>query len=290
MLRTPTVRKPSCPTLPSPVTTYKTSTMPLMSAVALFFYLAAASLTAVRLGQGDRKIGRTAVVAFALLAVAVHAAGIALDVQASGGIDLNFGNALSLVGLGMALVLTLATQRSGLDPLGVLVYPIVAICLLIALLIRPDQPAPRPESWQIGLHGIIALLAYSTLSVASVVAIMLAVQEHALRRHRPLPFLQSLPLTLTESLLFQLIGAGFALLTLTLLTGILFVEDLFAQHLVQKTVLSVAAWVVFGGLLLARLRFGLRGRRAAWWTLTGMLLLLVAYFGSKVLLASGTAY
>ena len=264
--------------------------MPLISALALFFYLAAASLTAIRLGRGGERIGRSTVLAVALLGVVIHVFGIVLDIHTSGGLDLHFGNALSLVGLGMALVLALAARRTGIDPLGVLVYPIAAICLLSAVLIWPDQPAPRPESWQIGLHGIIALLAYSTLSVASLVAIVLAVQEHALRTHRPLPFLRSLPLTLTETLLFQLIGAGFALLTLTLVTGVLFVEDLFAQHLVQKTILSVAAWIVFGSLLLARLRLGLRGRRAAWLTLAGMALLLIAYFGSKAVLSPSGMY
>ncbi len=258
--------------------------MSLVAAGALFFYLAAASLTAVRLSQAGAPISRVPALTLALLAVIAHALYMALMVQHSGGLDLHFGNSLSLVGLGMALVLTLAGRRSALDPVGVLVYPIAALCLLAALLIRPDSPVPRPESWQIGLHGVIALLAYSTLSVASLVAILLAMQEHALRTHRPLPFLHTLPLTLTEALLFQLIAAGFVLLTLTLLTGMLFVDDLFAQHLVQKTVLSVAAWFVFGGLLLARLRMGLRGRRAAILTLSGMALLLVAYFGSKLLL------
>lgn len=255
--------------------------MPLIDAGALFFYLAAASVIALRLRAGGERVGRAPALALAALAVLLHVLGIALAVRSNGGLALNFGNALSLVGLGMALVLILLARRRALDSIGVLVYPIAAACLLIALLTRPAQAA-APESWQIGLHGIIALLAYSTLSVASLVAILMAVQEHALRTHRPLPFLHSLPLTLTEALLFQLIGAGFALLSLTLITGALFVEDLFAQHLVQKTVLSVAAWFVFGGLLLARLRWGLRGRRAAWLTLAGMALLLVAYFGSMV--------
>jgi ABC-type uncharacterized transport system permease subunit len=85
-------------------------------------------------------------------------------------------------------------------------------------------------------------------------------------------------------LLFQLIGAGFVLLSLTLLTGALFVEDLFGQHLVHKTVLSFAAWVVFGALLFGRWRYGWRGRRAVRLTLIGMLVLLLAFFGSKFVL------
>src|SRR5690606_25869041 len=95
--------------------------------------------------------------------------------------------------------------------------------------LAPAATATAPESWQIGLHGIISLLAYSTLSVASLVAILMAVQEHALRHHRPLPFLHALPLTLTEALLFQLMGVGFILLGLSLVTGLLFVEDMLPQ-------------------------------------------------------------
>ena len=117
-------------------------------------------------------------------------------------------------------------------------------------------------------------------------AILLAFQERALRNHRldsglfrALP-----PLTLTETLMFRLIGAGFVLLTLTLLSGVLFVDNLFAQHLVHKTVLSIAAWIVFGVLLFGRWRWGWRGRRAVRLTLAGMVVLLLAFFGSKFVL------
>ena len=92
------------------------------------------------------------------------------------------------------------------------------------------------------------------------------------------------PLVLVERLLFQLIAVGFALLTATLLTGVLFVEDLFAQHLVHKTVLSIAAWLVFGTLLLGRWRRGWRGRRAVNLTLAGMALLVLGFVGSKFVL------
>ena len=74
---------------------------------------------------------------------------------------------------------------------------------------------------------------------------------------------------------------GFALLSGALLTGLLFVEDLFAQHLVHKTALSVLSWLVFGTLLVGRWRWGWRGAKAVRWTLAAMVLLLLAYFGSK---------
>jgi ABC-type uncharacterized transport system permease subunit len=87
-----------------------------------------------------------------------------------------------------------------------------------------------------------------------------------------------------EALLFEMIGIGFVLLTLALLSGFAFLDNMFAQHLVHKTVLSVLAWMVFGGLLLGRRFRGWRGQKAIRWTLGGFLLLILAYFGSKFVL------
>ena len=84
--------------------------------------------------------------------------------------------------------------------------------------------------------------------------------------------------------MFRLIGVGFVLLTAALLTGFVFVTDVFAQHLFQKTLLSLVAWTIFGALLIGRWRFGWRGRSAVGWTLGGFGVLALAYFGSKFVL------
>jgi ABC-type uncharacterized transport system permease subunit len=87
-----------------------------------------------------------------------------------------------------------------------------------------------------------------------------------------------------EYLLFQMLTTGIVFLTLSLASGLLFIEDLFAQHLVHKTVLSILAWIIFTGLLIGRSRYGWRGQTAIRWTLIGFALLLLAYFGSKLVL------
>jgi ABC-type uncharacterized transport system permease subunit len=84
--------------------------------------------------------------------------------------------------------------------------------------------------------------------------------------------------------MFRLIGAGFTLLTLALLTGFVFVTNLRTQHLEHKTILSCVAWVLFGVLLVGRTRYGWRGRAAVRWTLSGFGFLILAYFGSKFVL------
>ena len=136
--------------------------------------------------------------------------------------------------------------------------------------------------WQLRLHVLTSMLAYSLLTLASAQAILLAVQDNHLRRHHPGGFIRALPpLQTMESLLFEMIGVGFALLSVALVTGFIYLEDMFAQHLVHKTVLSIAAWCAFAVLLWGRWRFGWRGRTAIRWTLGGFIALMLAFFGSK---------
>ena len=142
-------------------------------------------------------------------------------------------------------------------------------------------PGPRHH----GVHILTSLLAYSILGLAALQSILLAIQDFHLRNRSPGGFIRALPpLQTMESLLFQMIGVGFVLLSLALLSGILFLEDIFAQHLVHKSTLSIAAWVVFALLLWGRWRFGWRSRVAIRWTLWGYVFLMLAYFGSKFVL------
>ncbi len=220
----------------------------------------------------------------ALAAIALHA-GYHLWIawQTPGGPDMHFFSALSLVALGMAAVTTVFATRSRMATVGVVAFPLAAL-MLAAYHAYGHRPSP-PLDWRLQLHAWLALLAYATLGIAAVLAIMLWVQERALRRRAFNAWLRALPpLTELETLLFRTITVGFVLLTAVLLTGTVFVENLFAQHLIHKTVLSVLSWLAFGGLLLGRWRRGWRGTTAVGWTLTAMALLVLAFFGSKAVL------
>jgi ABC-type uncharacterized transport system permease subunit len=247
--------------------------------LAVVAYLAAAACLVLPLV--DRPAPRRPVaLGLAAIAVALHLA-MTLGMH-QGGVSLHFFAALSLVALVVAALTLLVNLFRPVAGLGVIVFPLAALLLAVDTWLAPST-APLPIEWQIKLHVAFALLGYGMLSIAALLAILLALQERALRKHRlDSGLIRALPpLTLTEALMFRLIGAGFVLLTLTLLSGVLFVDNLFAQHLVQKTVLSIAAWLVFGVLLFGRWRWGWRGRRAVRLTLAGMVILLLAFFGSK---------
>jgi ABC-type uncharacterized transport system permease subunit len=222
-------------------------------------------------------------IGFGTLAVLGHLAMHAIAWRASGGPDMHFFAALSLVTLVMAALTTAAAWRQQLQTLGVVVYPLAAA--MLALYHFYGHFLVQNLDWHLQLHAWLALFAYATLSLAALLAIMLWFQERALRRRNIHGWLRALPpLTQLEQLLFHSIGVGFALLTLVLITGLLFVDNLLAQHLWHKTVLSVLSWLVFGWLLFGRWRYGWRGPRAVRLTLIAMALLLLAFFGSKFVL------
>jgi ABC-type uncharacterized transport system permease subunit len=253
----------------------------LFALLAVVLYLTAAAGLARPLLSGGKPLNRSAL-ALAGTAVVIHAF-ILLGIH-RGALDLHFFAALSLVACVVSALTLVVNISRPVAALGVIVFPLTALLLAADTLVAPAT-SPQPLEWQIKLHVTVALLAFSVLSIAAALAILLAVQERALRHRQFGPWLRALPpLTLTETLLFRLIGAGFVLLSLTLLTGILFVENLFGQHLIHKTVLSIIAWLVFGALLYGRWRHGWRGRSAVNLTLTGMGVLLLAFFGTKAVL------
>ncbi len=141
-------------------------------------------------------------------------------------------------------------------------------------------------SMEFRVHLLLAMLAYSLFTIAILHALLMAVAERRLHRKDGAALGALPPLLTLERLLFRLIGAAFVLLTLTLATGIAFSETLFgrAMRFDHKTVFGVLSWITFGGLLAGRVLYGWRGRTALRWTLTGFVLLILAYVGSRFVL------
>lgn len=229
--------------------------------------------------------GRAVVLGAILIAALAHGAELARTAVVDGALDLSFYHALSIVSFVVVALILVGALVRRIEVPGLILFPFAFLVLLAEWLLNSPPLLGVERGWQFNLHIALAVLAYATLSIAAAHALVLWVHEYRLKHHQLAGVTGGLPpLATTESLMFQLIIAGFALLTLTLVTGAVFVEDLFAQHLVHKTTLSIVSWLVFGILLWGRWRFGWRGRTAVGWTLAGMFVLLLAYFGSKLVL------
>jgi ABC-type uncharacterized transport system permease subunit len=221
----------------------------------------------------------------AWIAVCIHILYTAIVFQQNDGFSFSFFSTSSLVSMIVALLLLIATLNQPVEKLGIAVFPIAAIMLGLNLAF-PEKPHPlHTHNWQMNIHVLTSIIAFSLLNIAALQAISLAIQDRQLKSHAPKRFIQSLPpLQTMESLLFQMLSTGLFFLTISLVSGFIFIENLFAQHLVHKTVLSILAWLIFSGLLIGRSRYGWRGQTAIKWTLCGFVSLLLAYFGSKLVL------
>ena len=200
------------------------------------------------------------------------------------GINLEFYNSLLLVSFVISGLLFLTSLLKPVEHLGLIVLPATALCLIMNLLFL--QPGPPSElSSGIQSHIIASITAFSILCLAAAQAILLYFQERVLKHHSNTGILRALPsLHENETMLFQTISLGVIILTIALVTGFIYLDDIFAQHLAHKTALSSLAWIVFVILLWGRMQFGWRGSIAIRWSLAGFTFLILAYFGSKFVL------
>lgn len=262
-------------------------TNPVLRIAILICYLVAAwLLAALRYGRGETTGFKQALPAliFGLTGLVLHGVLLAESIRTESGPELSIANVFSMVGFGFALAGVAAATWPGLRGLGAVMLPVGAIGALASGL-GDFARSLDGLGWEMKAHIAISVVAYTLLSLGALISLLIYFQDRALRRRSSAAWLSVLPPLVTmEQVLFTTIHAGVVLLTLSVFSGLIFVDNVFAQHLVHKTVLSIIALFVFGVLLLGRWRFGWRGRKAIHWTLVGYGLLVLAYFGSRLVL------
>ena len=233
------------------------------------------------LDTGGLNTGRGRIVwGLAMIAALLHALALVYSSFKADGLNLSFFNSLSVTSWFTVILLLLISMGRPVITLGLIVFPISALVLGLSLKFAGQQAlAIEP---QIQWHVLISVIAYALLTMAAGQSVLVSMQNNRLRSHRPGGFLQALPsLKLMEQVLSQLLIASFIMLLLALITGFIFLDDLFAQRLVHKTTLSILALVLLAILLIGHYRFGWRGQKAARMTLGAYIALLLGYFGSK---------
>lgn len=253
----------------------------------ILLYVAAALLygLAAWLHGSSARAGRPrAALAALATALTLHAASLVLTILTPVGLDLSFAHALSLVAWLTALVATASGLLRKLPGVARVVLPVAALCALAPALGGTPHPYPYgTETWAT-LHIAVALVAYAFFAVAALQALLLLGLERRVHRGAaPVPGDGALPVLTLEALLFQLVAAGFVLLSATLASGLVFSEQLFGRPLTftHKNVLSLAGFAAFAVLLWGRWRHGWRGRRALLAVVAGTALLVLGYLGSK---------
>lgn len=254
----------------------------------ILLYVAVAALYAVaawlrRPGAAQRPRAGIAAALIAL-ALVLHAVSVVRAVLTPEGLDLSFTHALSLVAWLTVLVSGLSGLLGKLPAVGNVILPVAALCALAPLAGgAPHRFAYAGETWA-AVHIGVALVGYALFTVAALQALLLTGLEKRLHGGITRPESDgTVPLLSLERFLFQLVAAGFVLLTLTIASGLVFSEEVFGKPVTftHKNLFSVLGWATFGILLFGRWRYGWRGRPALYWILAGTGLLVLGYLGSK---------
>ncbi len=253
--------------------------------VVILLYLAAVAASAHSARRGSGRVAlREPALYLAAAAWLAHALWLAGTLRPLGEAAMDLADSASLMGLVIGAGGVLALVSRGYRAVAAVVLGIAAL-LAAGTGSMPQARETAEVGWPVAVHILLALGSAGMFAIAAVLVILLALQDGQLRSKRPAAWLTSLPpVESLEHAMFTVIGTGMAALTMAILAGLLFVTDLFAQHLAHKAILALAAWLIFAVLLIGRWRFGWRGRKAAVYTLAGFVMLALAYFGSKFVL------
>ena len=197
------------------------------------------------------------------------------------GLDLGLFKVLTLLALVINGLVWISGISKPIHNLFLALFPI-SVAILIMALTDAESSSPIILSSGLQIHILLSVLAYSFLAIAATQALLCGYQNWQLKHKHQNALMRALPpLETMESLLFQAIWLGQVLLTLSLISGFLVYENLFAQQLVHKVVFSLLAWLVYAVLLVGRHYHGWRGKRAINWTWMGFVAILLGYIGSK---------
>ncbi len=234
---------------------------------------------------GNHKVIRWQLYGPAVVGLVAHSIHLVSTVSINGMLQFSLLNTISIcVWLTIGVVLISAVTKP-IHNLFTFFMPLGGILLFIGV-ITPQMASPKAYSNGMVFHIFVALLAYSIMIITTLQAILVNIQSNHLQKHhlnnrilKLLPPLQSM-----ERMMFEWLMVGFMLLTVAIITGGMYVSDIFAQHLIHKTVLTIIAWFFFAVLIFGHFYLGWRGQQASRMVYLGMIFLLVAFVGSKFIL------
>lgn len=222
-----------------------------------------------------------------LLAVAVAGTGAVIWVDFAAGWRPGLAPALWLTVAATLVLYAFGSLRcAALARLGALLAPYLFILGALATIWAhaPAGVLPGAGGAWLGLHIAVSVATYALFTLAAVAGAAVFIQERALKARRPSRLTALLPAVADgESVQRVLMVMAAVVLGLGLASGmaIEYAESKRLIALNHKTVFSIFAFAVIGGLIAVDRVSGLAGRRAARLVLLAYLLLTLAYPGVK---------
>lgn len=219
-----------------------------------------------------------------VLACQLHAFGLIEAVKQFNTLNLSVFNVVSIVAWSVACLAMVWLWRASLALAGVVIALINALVVVLPLVFVSEKAflsaLPVGMLW----HILTAIAAWTVLTIAMLHALLYGVMFSRLKQKRLARGGQALSLVGVERVFVMLMFIGVVFLGASLATGWVFVEDLFAQHLWHKTVLTMLSWGVYVWVLWGYFFKNERGLRVMYGALVGYGLLLVGYVVSNIVL------
>ncbi len=253
-----------------------------LAIVAIGCYLIAAFMLVARLSQQQKPKLIFAVI-IGSLAAASHAGFLFMEILGVPGQNMSITNVLSLTAWLITAVMLLSLRLMPNRILLPVVFGFSSLTLLASAFIPSSHIMHIELQPGLVVHVALSLLAYCVLVIAFLYALQMSFITYRLKQkgasliHSSLP-----PLTLVEDLVFKMLAVGTALLFVAQISGFVFLDNMFGKTYAHKTVLSLAALVVFVALIAGQRLWGWRGKQVISLTIVGVVLLSLAYFGSKL--------
>jgi cytochrome c-type biogenesis protein CcsB len=255
--------------------------------IALAFY-AVGALHVVLHAVARSRLLTSWTVTTTLAGFAVHTAGLSQRWTEAGHFPaVGLHDGASLLAWTIVLVFLTVYVRTGVDALGLVVYPVAFALVLIANLTPASADAsPVLKSLFLPIHAALAFLGYAALFLAFAMGLLYLVQERELKSRAPRTFYYLIPsLERCDTLGGRSVAAGFGFLTLAIITGLLWSRAARGHYWSgdPKEWSALIAWLIYVVLIVARTRTGWGGRRAAWLGVVGFGVVLFTFLTMTVL-------
>ncbi len=216
--------------------------------------------------------------------IGIHGAIAYLNINTAEGQDFGLFNIFALTTWIAMVIVFWNLMKHQANALLLISLPVAAISLLEVAIFRSDGPISQRQSIYDIWHILLGICSMSTLLLAALQSLLVLYIDNGLRNHPAMihPWLG--PLQSMERYLVQLLTIGFILMTLSLTLTFWISNSAFEGQALHKVILTLLSWLVLAILLTGHYYKGWRGVFAAKWTLVGVFLLLLGYFGSKLVL------
>lgn len=195
---------------------------------------------------------------------------------------LNITTSLSTVSLFLSLLAFVRARQVGGLLLTPIIYVFAAVSVILMVISPANWGAQLAESQGLVVHIVLSLIAYAVLMLATLYAIQLLYLNYLLKHHRSHLVINYLPPLMTvERYFFRLLSTGTLLLFVSILSGFIFLDDMFAQGQAHKTILSLVAFTMYIVVLFLHAVKHSRGKSLVITSVVASTLLSLAYFGSR---------